>query len=65
MYVCGGRAFLLDAAEDDLAQRIDEGLQDLAGLEGAQHATPQVQTVHVLPVIHRLVRFLEAEKALH
>lgn len=48
----------LDAAQDDLAQWVDEWFQNLARIQGAQHTTPQVQTVYILPVIHGLVRFL-------
>lgn len=48
----------LDGAEDDLAQRIDEWFQHLTGVDGAQDSTPQVQTVHILPVIHWLIRLL-------
>lgn len=49
----------LDGAHYDLAQRVDERLEDVAGVDGAEHTTPQVQTVDKLPVIHRLVCLLE------
>lgn len=50
---------LLDGAEDDLAEGIDERLEDVTGMQRAEHSTPQEQTVDKLPVIHRLIRFLQ------
>ena len=55
----------LDGAHYDLAQRVDERLEDVAGVDGAEHTTPQVQTVDELPVIHRLVRLLEMTEHTH
>lgn len=33
-------------------------MEDFAGAEGTQDAAPQVEAVHILPVVHRLVRVL-------
>lgn len=49
---------LLDGAMDDLAERIDERLKDITGMQRAEDSTPQEQTVDKLPVIHRLICFL-------
>lgn len=43
--------YSLDAANNDLCQGVDEGLQDLTGVDGAENSTPEVQAVDVLPVI--------------
>ena len=48
----------LDGPDDDLAQRVDEGLQHVAGVQGAQHPAPEEQAVDELPVVHRLVGVL-------
>ena len=48
----------LDGPDDDLTQRVDEGLQHVAGVQGAQHPAPEEQAVDELPVVHRLVGVL-------
>ena len=51
--------YSLDGANYDLAEWIDERLEYITGMQGAEDATPQVQTVDILPVVHRLVCFLQ------
>lgn len=48
----------LDAADDNLGEGVDEGPERSAGADAAEHAAPQVQAVHELPVVHGLVRLL-------
>lgn len=50
---------LLDCAMDDLAEGIDERLEDITGMQRAEDSTPEEQTVDKLPVIHRLIGFLQ------
>lgn len=57
--------YSLDGAYYDLAERIDERLEHVTGIQGAEDATPQVQTVDILPVIHRLVCFLKTQTHTH
>lgn len=57
-------ASLLDAADDDLAEWVDQGLEHFARVDDAQHTTPQIQTVHILPVIHGLIRLLHTRRSL-
>ncbi len=52
--------YLLNGAKYDLAEWIDERLQYITGVQGAEDPTPEVQTVDILPVIHRLVCFLQS-----
>lgn len=62
MYNCSEYVFWsnsLDCADYDLAEWIDERLKDVAGMKGAEDSAPQVQTMNILPVIHRLIRFLQ------
>lgn len=56
------KTIILDAAADDLTEWVDQWLQNLTGVNGAQHTTPQIQTVHILPVIHRLKSLLKMHK---
>lgn len=56
------KPIILDAAGDNLTQWVDQWLQNLTGVYGAQHTTPQIQTVHILPVIHRLKSLLKMHK---
>lgn len=53
------RNYLLDTANDDLCQRIDQGLHDLAGVDCAENPTPEIEAVDVLPVIDRLEVLLQ------
>lgn len=46
------KSYLLYTANDDLCQRIDQGLHDLTGIDGAENTTPEIQAVDILPVIH-------------
>lgn len=43
---------LLDGADDDLAERVDEWLQNITGVQAAEDPTPQEKTVDKLPVVH-------------
>lgn len=56
------QSIILDAADDDLTQWVDQRLQNFTGVNGAQHPTPQIQTVHILPVIHGLICLLRMHK---
>lgn len=49
----------LDGANYDLAERIDERLENFAGVQAAEYPTPEEKTVDKLPVIHRLIGFLQ------
>lgn len=49
----------LDAAEHDLGEGVDQGLEGVAGADGAEDAAPQLQAVHELPVVHGLVCLLQ------
>lgn len=42
-----------------MAQWVDERLENIAGMEGAEDPTPEEQTVDILPVIHRLICVLQ------
>lgn len=50
--------YSLDGAKYDLAERVDERLENVTGIQGAEDPTPQIQTVNKLPVIHRLIGLL-------
>lgn len=50
---------LLYTANDDLCQRIDQGLHDLAGVDRAENPTPEIEAVDVLPVVDRLEVLLQ------
>lgn len=50
---------LLYTANDDLCQRIDQGLHDLAGVDCAENPTPEIEAVDVLPVVDRLEVLLQ------
>lgn len=53
------KTHLLDTAYDDLCQRIDQWLHDLAGVDRAENSTPEIQAVHILPVIDGLEVLLQ------
>lgn len=50
---------LLDGANNDLAERVNERLENITGVQAAEDPTPEEETVDKLPVVHRLVRFLK------
>ena len=50
---------LPDCSDDDLYQRVVEGLEGGAGVSGAQQLGPQAQAEDVLPVVHRLAHLLQ------
>lgn len=49
----------LDAAEHNLGEGVDQGLKSVGGADGAEDAAPQLQAVHELPVVYRLVCLLQ------
>lgn len=49
----------LDAAEDNLGEGVDQGLEGVAGADGAEDTAPQLQAMHELPVVHGLVCLLQ------
>lgn len=51
--------YLLYTANDDLGQRIDQGLHHLAGVDRAENPTPEIEAVDVLPVVDRLEVLLQ------
>lgn len=55
------RVYLLNAANDDLGQRVNQWLHDLAGVDGAEEPTPEVHAVDVLPIVNRLVVLLQKQ----
>ena len=54
--------YVLDGANDGLRKRVDKWVQDVIRTKLSQGTRPQVETVHELPVVHRLTVLLQ-EKA--
>jgi len=62
--VCALLTNLLDGSDDDLRERVNQGLQDGVGVSGAQHTRPQADTVDKLPVVYRLAWLLQKPNTL-
>ena len=55
--VLGGRD-QFDRSDDDLDQGIDQRFQGIWWVELAKHASPQLERVYKLPVVHELTSVL-------
>lgn len=55
--------YSLNGANYDLAEWIDERLENITGVQRAEEPAPEVQTVDILPVINWLICFLQTHKS--